>query len=177
MICCVQENQRLYLPAWEYNTCRMLGALAEIVEKNGGKVAPFRHVMANNRTYEPDAEPISVYGQGYIRFNYGGDQYYWQIDDNPFFEHYYTKVRIHDGKIPRGNQVYLDEFPRNSWMYDCLFRTATDAEIAEIAEIVFRELVNAKYSKVEPERETRRVRALYVGVVAEKPLVYVSAEV
>ena len=177
MICCVKENQRLYLSAWTFNTCRVLGCLAEIVENNGGKVAPFRRVMANNRQYEPDAEPISIYGQGYIRFNLDGDQYYWQVDDNPFFEHYYTKVRIHDGKIPRGNQVYLDEFPRKSWMYDCLFRVATDAEVREIAEIVYKELRSARYSKVEPERETRRVRVPYVEVVKEHPMVYVDAEV
>ena len=55
-----KENQRAYLPAWEFNTCRVLGALAEIVENNGGKVKPFRHVLANNRTYEPDAEPVRI---------------------------------------------------------------------------------------------------------------------
>ena len=173
MICCVKENQRLYLSAWTFNTCRVLGRLAEIVENNGGKVAPFRHVMANNRTYEPDAEPISIYGQGYIRFNLDGVQYYWQVDDNPFFEHYYTKVRIKDGKIPRGNQVYLDEFSRKTWIYDCLFNVACDADIREIAEIVFNELIKAPFSKVQPERHSRRVS---YTIIDEKPMEYVSAD-
>ena len=176
MLSCVKEGQRLYLTAWNFNTCRVLGCLADIVENNGGKVAPFRRVMANNRQYEPDAEPISIYGQGYIRFNLDGVQYYWQIDDNPFFEHYYTKVRIADGKVPRGNQVYLDEFSRKEWMYDCLFKTASDADIHEIANLALNALINAPFSKVEPERETRRVRVPYVEVVEEKPMVYVDAD-
>jgi len=178
MICCAKEGQRLYLAAWEFNTCRMLGELAQIVENNGGKVKPYRHVMANNRTYEPDAEPISVYGQGYISFVLDGDKYYFQIDENPFFEHYYTKLRIRaDGKVPRGNQVYLAELTRKAWMYDCLFRVACDADIREIANLVFNELLKSPYSRVEPERETRRVRVPYVEIVTEHPMVYVDAEV
>lgn len=172
-----QEGQRAYLTAWNFNTCRMLGKLAEIVESNGGKVKPFRHVMATNRQYAPDAEPVRIYGQGYISFSIGGDQYYFQIDDNPYFEHYYTKIRIVNGKVPRGNQVYLDELPRKRWMYDCMFKTSTDAEIAEIAQIVFEALLDMPYSKVEPERETRRVRVPYVEIVTEHPIVYVDAEV
>ena len=147
------ENQRAYLPAWEYNTCRMLGALAEIVEKNGGKVKPYRHVMANNRTYEPDAEPVRIYGQGYIKFSVDGNLYDFEIDDNPFFEHYYSKLKILDGKVPRGYQVYMEALPRNVWMYDCLFRTATDEQIAEIAEIVYQTLLKMPYSRVQPERK------------------------
>ena len=99
-----KEGQRAYLTAWEFNTCRMLGELAKIVENNGGKVAQYPHVMATNRQYAPDAEPLRIYGRGYIRFNLDGVQYYWQVDDNPFFGHYYTKVRIHDGKVPCGNE-------------------------------------------------------------------------
>lgn len=172
------EGQRVYLTAWDFNTCRMLEVIAYIVETNGGKVAPYRHVMATNRTYEPDAEPIRIYGQGYIKFSINGDQYYFQIDDNPFFEHYYTKLKIReDGKVPRGNQVYMAELPRNKWMYDCLFRVASDDEVREVAEIVFDELINAPYSKVEPEREVRRVRVPYVDIVTEHPIVYVDSEV
>ena len=172
-----KEGQRAYLTAWEFNTCRMLGELAKIVENNGGKVAQYPHVMATNRQYAPDAEPVRIYGRGYIRFNLDGVQYYWQIDDNPFFEHYYTKVQIINEKIPRSNQVYLDEFPRKSWMFDCLFQMACDADILEIAELVYNELLKAPYSKVEPERETRRVRVPYVEIVKEHPMVYVDAEV
>lgn len=172
-----KEGQRAYLTAWNFNTCRVLGKLAEIVEAHGGKVAPYRHVLANNRQYEPDAEPELIYGQGYIRFNLDDVQYYWQIDDNPYFEHYYTKVRIEGGKVPRGNQVYVDELPRKAWMYDCLFKISSDAEVREIAELALNALINARFSKVEPEREARRVKVPYVELVTEHPLVYVDAEV
>lgn len=171
-----KDGQRAYLTAWNFNTCRILGEIAKIVESRGGKVAEYPHVLATNRQYEPDAEPVRIYGRGYIRFNLDGVQYYWQIDDNPFFEHYYTKVRIADGKVPRGNQVYLDEFSRK-WMCDCLFRVAMDEEVREIAEMVLQLLTDARFSKVEQERETRRIRVPYVEVVNEKPMVYVDAEV
>ena len=174
-----KENQRAYLPAWEYNTCRVLGALAEIIENNGGKVKPFRHVLANNRTYEPDAEPVLIYGQGYITFTYGGDLYSFHIQDNPFFEHCYTKLKIQNGFVPRGNQVYMAEIDRKAWMFDCLFRTACDADIREIAELLFNELVKAPYSRVETKRHRRTVtgwdgkrRYEYTA----EPIEYVDAE-
>ena len=33
-----KEGERVYLTAWEYNTARMLGKLAEIVEQKGQAV-------------------------------------------------------------------------------------------------------------------------------------------
>ena len=105
-----QENQRLYLAAWDYNCARMLGALAEIVENNGGKVKPFRHVMANNRTYEPTAEPRQIYGQSWITFTLDGIRYYFSYNDNPYFEHNYIKQEIKSGKVRRN--VYSAELDR-----------------------------------------------------------------
>lgn len=174
-----KENQRAYLPAWEYNTCRVLGALAEIVTNNGGKVKPFRHVLANNRTYEPDAEPVQIYGQGYISFVYDGDLYNFSVQDNPYFEHCYTKLRIRDGKVPRGNQVYMAEIDRKAWMFDCLFRVTCDADVREIAELLFNELVKAPYSKIETPRHRRTVYD-YTGKrhyeTYAEPIEYVDAE-
>lgn len=145
-----RDGQRLYLKAWEFNTCRVLGALAEIVEKNGGKVKPYRHILANNRTYEPDAEPVRIYGQEYIKFIVDGHLYDFSIDDNPFFPHYYSKVKIGpDGKVPCLHQVYVEELPRDKWIYDCLFRTATNEQVAAIAEKVFSLLVEAEPSQIE----------------------------
>ena len=46
-----QANQRLYLSNWEYNACRVITALATVVENNGGKVQPQRHnAVISNRT-------------------------------------------------------------------------------------------------------------------------------
>ena len=143
----IKENQRLYLSAWNYNACRMLGELAEIVKNNGGKVKPFRHVMANNREYEPDAEPIQIYGQSWITFQLDGILYGFSIEDNPFFDHRGMKRKIKDGKVLQN--VYADLFiPGEKWIYDCMFRVATDAEVREIANILFNELVKAPLSEI-----------------------------
>ena len=46
-----QDNQRLYLTSWEYNACRIITALAAVVENNGGQVKPQRHTaIISNRT-------------------------------------------------------------------------------------------------------------------------------
>lgn len=46
-----QENQRFYLSNWEYNACRIMTALAQVVENNGGQVRPQRHnAVISNRT-------------------------------------------------------------------------------------------------------------------------------
>lgn len=168
-----KEGQRAYLPAWEFNTCRVLGALAEIVESHGGKVKPFRHIMANNRTYEPDAEPVSIYGQGYIRFTINNYMYYFQIDDNPFFDHYYTKQEIRDGKIIAENQIYAENLSRE-WMYDCLFKVTTDAEILEIAQEVFDLLMAAKPSKIARVTHKRKVSAHWE--YETEPIKYVGVD-
>lgn len=152
------EGQRLYLKAWEYNTCRMLGALAEIVRNNGGIVAEAPYIMANNRTYEPDAEPKRIYGRGYIKFTLDGFLYYFQVDENPFFDHGYTKRKIHDGKVVAGCNTYIEDLSRD-WIYDCLFAVTNDADIREIAEQVFTLLITAKPSRIARTTHRRKVPA------------------
>jgi hypothetical protein len=158
MFSCVTEGQRLYLSAWDFNSCRVLGSLAEIVRNNGGKVKPAPTIMANNRTYEPDAEPVPIYGHGYISFTLDGDYYYFQVDSNPFFDPMILKARIDNGKY---REVYLEAFSRE-WIYDCMFQIANDAEIREIAEILFSLLIKRKCcAPVPPEKHKVKVENLY----------------
>ena len=129
-----QEDQRLYLAPWDYNSMRVLGCLAKIVQDNGGDVEPWRHCMANNRTYEPTAEPIRIYGQSWINFILDDMYYHISLNDNPFLDMNIIKTPVVDGK--RLVNVYARELDR-SWMYDCLFRVTNDEDAKEIANQLF----------------------------------------
>ena len=154
----MKEDQRLYLKAWEYNSCRVLGYIVKIVEDNGGKVAPYKHCMANNRTYEPTAEPKRIYGQSWISFILDDMYYNISLDENPFFEMHYLKTKVVNGK--RLQNVYMGELSRG-WMYDCLFRVTNDDEVKEIAYELFNIVLSAKESEVYHETEKIQVPNTY----------------
>lgn len=155
-----QENQRLYLKAWEYNSMRVLGCIAKIVEDNGGDVEPYRHCMANNRTYEPTAEPIQIYGQSWIHFILDDMYYAISLDDNPFFDMHYLKTKVVNGK--RRQNVYMRVLSRD-WMYDCLFKVTSDEEAKEIAYELFNIVLSAKESERYYEKHRIQVPNTYDG--------------
>lgn len=153
-----QENQRLYLKAWEYNSMRVLGFLVKIIEDNGGEVEPYKHCMANNRTYEPTAEPRQIYGQSWITFTLDDMYYHISLDDNPFFDMHYLKTAIINGK--RRQNVYMNVLSRE-WMYDCLFKITSDEEAKEIAYELFNIVLSAKESKRYYEKHRIQVPNTY----------------
>lgn len=48
----LNENERLYPSTWEYNACRIMSALAEIVVENGGRVKPQKKAIISDRLLE-----------------------------------------------------------------------------------------------------------------------------
>lgn len=135
----LKENERLYYGTWEYNSCRIMSALAEIVVKNGGRVKPQKKAIISDRYLEESKiklsnridvlkelenkshkdirenaiiekekelknlelinnNAITVTHTTYISFIYENNYYYYQMDENPFFEFYYTKTPIKNGK-------------------------------------------------------------------------------
>ena len=154
----IKDGERLYLSPWDFNACLIVEQLEKIIKDNGGKVKKAHWIMGSNRAI--DGEPRKMRGQKYITFTLDDKYYYFQIDDNPFFPHYYQKTAIVDGK--RLRNVYLEEFSRE-WIYDCLLGVANDAEIKEIAYQVFNLLVQAKNSSIYQESHKIRVGNLYDG--------------
>ena len=137
---------------------RVLGYIVKIVEDNGGEVEPYKHCMANNRTYEPTAEPKRIYGQSWINFTLDGYYYNISLDDNPFFDMHYLKTEIVNGK--RRRNVYLEVLSRE-WMYDCLFKVTTDEEVKEIAHELFQIVISANDSEVYHDKERIQVPNTY----------------
>lgn len=107
----------------------------EILEKYGDE--------ANN--------PIFCTHMTYIKFIYNNDYYYYQVDNNPFFEFYYSKYPIINGEYD-GNR-YLNE-DKKEWLFDCFFkRGCTESDIKEAANLIFNMLIKANYSGLVTERK------------------------
>lgn len=127
---------------------------AEKIENSG-----IREKILNNRKRElaeleaipNDPRPVS--GSNYITFILDNTYYYLQLDDNPFFEFYYTKTPINETGT-YNKDTYLQEIDKN-FVFDCFFSTtkpATDADRHEAANILFNNLITAKNSKIYRER-------------------------
>lgn len=154
----IKDDERLYLSAWSFNSCRVLGCLAKIVEDNGGEVEPYKHCMATNRNLSPEGEPIRIYGQSWICFVLDDMYYHISLDDNPFFDFHIMKTPVVNGK--RRKNVYMKNLSRD-WVYDCLFSTTTDADAKEIALQLFNIALQAKTSEVYHDKKRIQVRNTY----------------
>lgn len=95
----------------------------------------------------------------YIQFVLNGYMYYFQIDDNPLFPHYYTKTKIVDGKYSL--DAGLDDLKR-VWL-DKLEKWAgnTDGVLLAVARDLYTSLVLAEDSEIIRDKEKRRVRNTY----------------
>lgn len=115
--------------------------LKKIVRKMGGRVK-----------YTPS-------DYNYIRFVLNGYMYYFQIDDNPFFPHYYIKTKIVGNKYSR--DVYMDNL-QNTWMERLeRYSRNTDECLERVAEDLYKTLLAAKESEKYREEENRIVPNIY----------------
>jgi len=106
-------------------------------------------------------DPITVTHTSYINFVYDGFYYYYQVDDNPFFEFYYHKTPVKDGRYSR--DTYLTE-DKKEWLFDCFFRCdCSYSDLVEAANLIFNMLVQAKPSQIHRESKKQRVANLYDG--------------
>jgi hypothetical protein len=101
----MKDGERLYLRAWEYNAARIITELANIVKNHGGRVKPTNTAIISDRSAEEKSEPITVTHTTYISFILDETYYYYQVDGNPFFEFYYNKTPIKNGKRSRAARV------------------------------------------------------------------------
>lgn len=110
-------------------------------------------------------EPVKVSHLSYISFVLDGIYYYFQIDSNPFFEHYYRKTPVIDGC--RCSRDAVGEEIRRDWIFDSLFRACAPSEIAEdrreAANMIFNKLLAADFSEKRIDSKRVRVRNTYNG--------------
>lgn len=105
-------------------------------------------------------DPIHISGApSYITFIYEGIQYYYQTDNNPFFEFYFTKAPIKNNKVSLDIPLTED---KKEWLYDCFFFACCSRDdIVEAANMIFNMLVSAPIEKPVIDKHKRRVTNLY----------------
>lgn len=104
--------------------------------------------------------PIETSHSSYIGFVFDGYYYYFQVSDNPFFEHHFQKIKVNEDGSYVG-EYYLEEVKRD-WLFDCLFKwSCTAEERREIANLIFNSLVNGRCSQQVYHREKVKVPNTY----------------
>lgn len=102
---------------------------------------------------------IKVTHTSYISFVLDEFHYYYQVDDNPFFEFYYTKTPILEGKYSLDASIICDT---KEWLKDVFFKIdCHDTEIREAAEFIFDMLIKGKVSPVIRAYKKERVPNTY----------------
>lgn len=106
-------------------------------------------------------DPVAVSNGSYISFIFDNTYYYFQISDNPFFEHYFTKTPVVNGKYSK--DACLEEM-NTEWIFDSFFGIPC-AEISEdrkeAANMIFNNLVTAKNSVKRIDSHRVRVSNTY----------------
>ena len=150
----MKNGERLYLRAWEYNAARIITELAQIVKNHDGRVKPTHTAIISDRSAEKKSEPITVTHTTHISFILDETYYYYQVNENPFFEFYYSKTPIKNGKRSRDAGLETDQ---KEWLFDCFFSSnCGQPDIVEAANLIFNMLCNAPMSKI--IRDSHKVR-------------------
>lgn len=110
---------------------------------------------------EIDNSPILVTHTNYISFVYDGFYFYYEVNDNPFFNFFYTKTPVTNGLYSRDTCSKRDE---KEWLSDCFFFTmCSNSDVKKAAKFIFNMLVDAKPSIIYRDRKKQRVSNLYDG--------------
>lgn len=110
-------------------------------------------------------DPVPVEHESYISFILEGVYYYLEINDNPFFPHYYQKTPIKDGK--RSQDACLDDIRRISGFgaFDSFLAAVPPSDITEdrkeAANMIFNALVKAENSLIRRDSHKTRVQNTY----------------
>lgn len=151
----LNDGERLYLRAWEYNAARILTELANIVKNHGGRVKPTHTAIISDRSAEKEAEPITVTHTSYISFIMNETYYYYQVNDNPFFEFYYNKTPIKNGTRSRDAGLEAD---KKEWLFDCFFGSnCGQQDILKAANLIFNMLCHAPMSRGNHKQQLEKV--------------------
>lgn len=106
-------------------------------------------------------DPVAVTHLGGIVFTLNNTFYHYWVDDNPFFEFYYVKTPIVNGKYSKDTCCEED---KKEWLYDCFFKYGCSKEdIREGANLIFNMLVKANNSIIRRDSKKQRVPNIYDG--------------
>lgn len=154
----------LYLGAWNFNKCVICDKIEFLVEKVGGTLHGYYKsgTIYRNKNGESRQTNNCDWAGSQVIFSLDGNYYSLSLDDNPFFEFHYQKIKLNDnGKIV--GEYYAEDFTK-SWLVDALFsHDATEEELADAAEIILNTLVSSGYSKRVTSKKRKAVSNIYDG--------------
>lgn len=140
----INNLRSLYFNSWEFNSAKIISKLAELVIKDGGRVRPGTDVIVHNKVRK-DITPVVTSYTNYISFVIGETYYYYQTNDNPFFDFWYLKHKIVEGKIPRNGYIQDD---KKYWMLNVHIKhECSDNDVLDAAIEIFEMLKKSTYSK------------------------------
>lgn len=140
---------------------RVNSAIARIGDNERRTAALQQHLQQLEKFENINNDPITVTHTTYITFILDDVHYYYQVDDNPFFEFYYHKTPVINGKYSRDAAIVED---KKEWLYDCFFGSkCSDAEIVEAANLIFNMLCNAANTPIMRDKHKQRVPNTYNG--------------
>lgn len=132
---------------------------AELREKRTRYAGELRDKL--NKYKSINNAPVLITSGTNIRFILDNYIYYYQFDENPFFDFYFTKSPIRDGEYSKDIPLESD---KKEWMLDChLFCTCTDEERREAANLIYNMLVSAPVGLPLLNRKRVRVPNIYDG--------------
>lgn len=156
------EGDTLYLKAWEYNTTLVLEKIAELIEANGGKVKSANKGFIEYQRDNSEGSRKEVSHLGYMSFILNGYLYYIQFDSNPFFDHFYSKSLIKDGKVAKHH--YLDKLEDKVQLNEKLMHYNCDEELIEKTALdIFKALIEAPASRLAGTKKRKSVPNTYDG--------------
>jgi hypothetical protein len=108
------------------------------------------------------SDPIlSYYGDYlYITFTLNSNYYYFSMDNNPFFDFHFGKIKIEQGnKINRNYYLHIDA---KNWWNDSFWRLdCHESDIKEASNFIYNMLINADYCKT----YTTKNRKPYTNII------------
>lgn len=162
----MENTKTLYFNGWKFNAARLLQRIEKLVFDNGGAIVSTWEKELNTYNLIPTTtnykfetttykdKAITTNYINYINFVLDGCIYYIDFDDNPFFNHYFSKIPVkEDLKIVYKH--YINDLNRD-FMFDCLFDiNCSYEEIKEIANLIFNQILTAKNSQIVTTRRRR----------------------
>ena len=128
-------------------------------EKTVEAVAALKISIANRKAI--NNAPVRVTHTTYITFTLDSYVYYYQLEENPFFEFFFSKTPL------RGNVYSRDAVlteANKEWLYDCfLMAGCPAADIVEAANLIFNEMTNAKNSVIRRDSKRKKVANTFNG--------------
>jgi len=153
------KDETLYLNGWNFNVARLLQRIEKLVFDNGGKIVSTwekelinYHLIPTTTNFKFETtvyedRVIDTNYESYITFVLDGFIYSIDFDNNPFFEHHFSKIPVSDD-LKVKYRYYGNNLNRD-FMFDSLFSiNCSMDDIKEAANMIFNQLLSFKNYKI-----------------------------